>query len=100
MDEPPFACRRVYERALMGSVDLRFALGEDDLFFVRSVNILGSQHELPTGRDSARGSEDVIVPIQFVKLRALDSWMIGVAIEHHSAVVKQTRAVRFHPADD
>src|SRR5262245_13691227 len=96
MNEPRFSGLCFYPRALVGAVARTPALGQHNPAFLRSVNILCAERQLPSILHAAGGSEDVVVAATLVKLWPFNCRVAVVTIENHHAIVKHSRSIGTH----
>ena len=100
MYEPGLTRLRLDPCALMRAIDRCLPLRHDNSLFVRAVNVLRAQRQLPARLDAARRRVDVVITIPLVKLRSFERRVFVVSVEDHHAVVQKACAVRAHAADD
>ncbi len=98
--EPRLTRERIYPGSLVRAVGAGVAFGEHDAPLVGSVDVSGSQYELPALRYAACRGEDVVEAIALVELRAFDGWILRVAVIDERPVIQKLLAVRAHPAED
>src|SRR5438132_9153578 len=96
MQKPPVAIRRVNQRALVRAVDGRAALGEHDLFLVRTVDAARAKDNLPAHRDAARWRGDVVKAVALVQLRAFERRQLFIDFSHYSPTAGYFRGVGSH----
>jgi hypothetical protein len=97
MEKPVLARGRVDPRALVGAVDGRRALGEDDARFVGAADVLGAVDGLRTGGDAVDGGEDPVGVAAFVEFRTFEGVEAArgaVFVDDHDTVaIEDARAV-------
>ena len=96
MVEPPTAIWGIDQGALMRAVNLGRALFEHYFTLVGAVDILGSQHCLPTCANTALGDDEIVIAIALHELCALsDRPLID-----GGTLVEQLLAISRHPVHD
>ena len=95
VDEPRFSCICIYPASLMRTVDGGLPLRHHDLWFIGSINIPWTKHQLPTG------SKNIIVTISFIELRSFYRMVLPViSIEHHYRIGDHFRSFRIQFANN
>ena len=96
MNEPVFPLRRIYPAALMRSIDLGISLMQNDLLFIRPLDLPGTQDQLPARLDPACRTHDIIISVSLIEFRAFCGWMPVFLTEYLDAAVDDLRAFRIH----
>ena len=81
VEKPVFAGRSIYPGTLMRAVDGRVALCEYGFPFVRAVDVLGTQYDLPACRYAACRMEDIVIVVSLVHFRAFASLVGFVTVK-------------------
>ena len=82
--EPVFTFRSIYPTTLVRTINRSISLCQYSLPFIRTIYILGTEHHLPTCRNTTSWMEDVIVSITLVELRTFASLMSFVTVENNA----------------
>ena len=87
--------RDVDEGALVGPVDLRGALLEDDLLLVGTEDVAGAVDDLPADLDTPSRSQDVVPAVELMELRPLEIGMMG-SVDDLLVTRKEALGIRGH----
>ena len=95
MQEPVLSVRRIHPGTLVRSVDGGIALVQDDFLFPGTVNIFRPQYGLPARLHAPCRSEDIVIAVSLIQLRALDGGLGRMTVIDELTVIQHSGAVRF-----
>jgi len=96
MNKPVFVLRGSDPGALMRAVDLGFSLVHHRAHLPGAIGLIGPEHHLPTGRDSAGWGKDIVLTLVFVKLSPFYGGILFVSVVDYARFTDQTFAVGAH----
>ena len=73
MHKPLRTLERIYPRPLVRAVDAGSSLPHHRPDFIRTINLLAAQHDLPAGLDASGRCKDIVITVFFVQFRTFRS---------------------------